>query len=55
MIHTIRIRDYDVPYYNCSGVQSFKISVCGDDYLRDGLQIRWLQYVFFKIQMIKET
>ncbi len=44
---TIRIRDYDVPYYNCSGVQSFRISVCGDDYLRDGLQIRWLQYVSF--------
>ncbi len=43
---TIRIRDYEVPYYNCSGVQSFKISVCGDDYLRDGLQIRWLQQVF---------
>ncbi|XP_064406825.1 uncharacterized protein LOC135351685 isoform X2 [Halichondria panicea] len=44
----IRIRDYDVPYYNCSGVQSFRISVCGDDYLRDGLQIRWLQYVNLK-------
>ncbi len=43
--HTIRIRDYDVPYYYHSGVQSFKISVCGDDYLRDGLQIRWLQQV----------
>ena len=43
---TIRIRDYDVPYYTCSGVQSFRISVCGDDYLRDGLQIRWLQQVF---------
>ncbi len=43
--HTIRIRDYDVPYYNDSGVQTFKISVCGDDYLRDGLQIRWLQQV----------
>ncbi len=42
---TVRIRDYDVPYYNDSGVQSFKMSVCGDDYLRDGLQIRWLQYV----------
>ena len=43
---TFRIRDYDVPYYNSTEVQSFKISVCGDDYLRDGLQIRWLQHVF---------
>ncbi len=42
-----KIRDYDVPYYNCSQVQSFRISVCGDDYLRDGLQIRWLQQVTF--------
>ena len=41
----LQVRDYDVPYYNCSGVHSFKISVCGDDYLRDGLQIRWLQQV----------
>ncbi len=45
---TIQIRDYDVPYNTSPGVQSFRISVCGDDYLRDGLQIRWLQYVFFK-------
>ncbi len=44
---TIRIRDYDVPYYYHSGVQSFEMSVCGDDYLRDGLQIRWLQQVIF--------
>ena len=44
---TFRIRDYDVPYYNSTEVQSFKISVCGDDYLRDGLQIRWLQQVNF--------
>ncbi len=36
---TIRIRDYHVPSCNCTVVQSFKISVCGDDYLRDGLQI----------------
>ncbi len=43
---TIRIRDYDVPYDTFTGVESFKISVCGDDYLRDGLQIRWLQQVF---------
>ncbi len=42
-----KIRDYDDVSYNCSGVQSFKISVCGDDYLRDGLQIRWLQQVSF--------
>ncbi len=42
---TIRIRDYDVPYYSCSGVQSFRISVCGDNYLGDGLQIRWLQQI----------
>ncbi len=45
---TFRIRDYDVPYYNDGEVQSFKMSVCGDDYLRDGLQIRWLQYVILK-------
>ncbi len=46
--HTIRIRDYDVPSYTFTGVESFRISVCGDDYLRDGLQIRWLQYVNLK-------
>ncbi len=43
----LQVRNYDVPYYTCSGVQSFRISVCGDDYLRDGLQIRWLQQVTF--------
>ncbi len=32
---TIRIRDYDVPYNTSTGVQSFRISVCGDDYIRD--------------------
>ncbi len=50
---TVRIRDYDVHYYNDSGSQTFKISVCGDDYLRDGLQIRWLQYVFLLADEMK--
>ncbi len=55
--HTIRIRDYDVPYYNDSGVQSFKMSVCGDDYiyLKDGLQIRWLQQVILKTNMKRDV
>ncbi|XP_064406870.1 adhesion G protein-coupled receptor L3-like isoform X2 [Halichondria panicea] len=52
---SFRIRDYDVPYYNCSEVESFKISVCGDDYLRDGLQIRWLQYVYLKTGVKRDT
>ncbi len=46
IIQKIRYYD-DVSYYNCNGVQTFKMSVCGDDYLRDGLQIRWLQQVSF--------
>ncbi|XP_064406830.1 adhesion G protein-coupled receptor L3-like isoform X2 [Halichondria panicea] len=52
---TFRIRDYDVPYNNCTGVQSFKISVCGDDYLRDGLQIRWLQQVFLYPNIMRDV
>ncbi len=51
--YMIRIRDYDVPYNTFTGVQSFKISVCGDDYLRDGLQIRWLQHVFLYPGVVK--
>ncbi len=52
---TIRIRDYDVPYNTSTGVQSFRINVCGDDYLRDGLQIRWLQYVSFNHDMKRDV
>ncbi len=40
-----KIRGYDVPYYTESGL--FSVSVCGERFLRDGFQIRWLQQVVF--------
>ncbi len=40
-----KIRGYDVPYYIEPGL--FSVSVCGERFLRDGFQIRWLQQVNF--------
>ncbi len=39
------IRGYAVPCYTESGLYS--VSVCGDRFLRDGFQVRWLQQTNF--------
>ena len=42
---TVVIRGYDVPYtfQNSNQPLSVKWSVCGEMFVRDGLQFRWLQ------------
>ena len=42
---TVAIRGYDVPYTFQNSSQSLSVnwSVCGEMFVRDGLQFRWLQ------------